>query len=124
MTEQNLTAFKKMIDRPDFSIITNVYFKISLKAFKECFTNITRFDKYFDKVYESLLDIAAPYFSKITKNELGEFMNVGNMILIAENILRGKDRFGLGDNIALFIIEKLFAEPLVILGKELYKDTK
>lgn len=126
MTEQKLTAFKKMIDSPDFSIIKNVYFSISLKAFKECFTNITRFDKYFNNVFESLVQIVQKMecYKDVPKNEIEKGINVGAMILLAENILRQNDTCGFGDNTALFIIEKLFAEPLVILGKELYTDTK
>lgn len=123
MTKQiELSNFKKMINSPDFSIISNVYFKISLKAFKECFTNITRFDKYFDKVYKSLLDIAAEQFDEVPKNELEEHLNVGIMIWIAERILRHENTSNCNEDTALFIIEKLLAEPLAILGKELHKN--
>ena len=125
MTDQmNLTGFKIMLDSPDFSAIKNVYFKISLKAFKECFTNITRFSKYFDEVYKSLLDIADEEFKESSREWLEENLTVGAMIWIAETIFLKNNKCGFDEETALFIIEKLLAEPLDILGKELKKDNK
>lgn len=112
---------KNIINKPDTLVIYDIYFKINVKAFIECFINITHDEMYFRSVYYSLLKIAAAYYDIASKESIKEKLTVGAMIKMADYILRKGD-CGLNEETAMFIIEKLFIEPLVILGKELQNN--
>lgn len=110
----------KMINDNDFSIIKNVYFKISIKAFTEYFANITHLNDYYHKIFNELLKIANEELDDMTKDTREERLTIGAMVMIAESMIRRSHEYD--QNIPRFIIEKIFVEPLVVLGNELHSN--